>query len=86
MLLRHDDDHATLTIFYKDYNHDIIKNSIAKAKEFIDAQVSEDDTVRYLLAGGLLGIVAATKEEVEWSYRVNLALILIVVFILSYLT
>lgn len=77
---------ATLTIFYKDYNHEIIKNSIAKAKEFIETEVSEDDTVRYLLAGGLLGILAATNEEVEWSYRVNLALILIVVFILSYLT
>jgi uncharacterized protein len=38
------------------------------------------------LAGALLGILAATNEEVEWSYRVNLALILIVVFILSYLT
>ncbi len=77
---------ATLTIFYKDYNHDIIKNSIAKAKEFIGTHTSEDDSVRYLLAGGLLGLLAATNEEVEWSYRVNLALILIVVFILSYLT
>jgi len=77
---------ATLTIFYKDYNHEIIKNSIAKAKQFIETQVSEDSPVRYLLAGGLLGILAATNEEVEWSYRVNLALILLVVFILSYLT
>jgi predicted RND superfamily exporter protein len=77
---------ATLTIFYRDYNNDVIKNSIAKAKEFISSHTSEQDTVRYLLAGGLLGLLAATNEEVEWSYRVNLALILIVVFILSYLT
>ncbi|MBM4265940.1 MAG: hypothetical protein FJ144_04900 [Deltaproteobacteria bacterium] len=77
---------ATVTIFYKDYNHEIIKNSIAKAKEFIQSEVKEDDSVRYLLAGGLLGILAATNEEVEWSYRVNLALILLVVFVLSYLT
>jgi uncharacterized protein len=77
---------ATLTIFYKDYNHEIIKNSIAKAKEFIREYSSPDDSVRYLLAGGLLGILAATNEEVEWSYRVNLALILVVVFVLSYLT
>jgi len=34
----------------------------------------------------LLGLLAATNEEVEWSYRVNLILILAVVFILSYLT
>jgi predicted RND superfamily exporter protein len=77
---------ATLTIFYKDYNHEVIKNSIAKAKEFIAKETTEDDSVRYLLAGGLLGLLAATNEEVEWSYRVNLALILIVVFVLSYLT
>jgi hypothetical protein len=77
---------ATLTIFYKDYNHEIIKNSIAKAKEYIQKNTEQTDTVRYLLAGGLLGILAATNEEVEWSYRVNLVLILIVVFVLSYLT
>ena len=77
---------ATLTIFYKDYNHEVIKNSIAKAKQFIAEHTSEDDNVRYLLAGGLLGILAATNEEVEWSYRVNLVLILITIFILSYLT
>jgi predicted RND superfamily exporter protein len=42
--------------------------------------------VRFLLAGGLLGILAAVNEEVEWSYRINLTLILAVVFVLSYLT
>jgi hypothetical protein len=31
-------------------------------------------------------VLAAVNEEVEWSYRVNLALILTVVFLLSYLT
>ncbi len=77
---------ATLTVFYKNYNHDVIKQSIAKAKEFIGTEVKADDPVRYLLAGGLIGILAATNEEVEWSYRVNLALILAVVFVLSYLT
>ncbi|HYC23202.1 MAG TPA: MMPL family transporter, partial [Candidatus Bathyarchaeia archaeon] len=77
---------ATLTIFYKDYNHEIIKNSITKAKEYIANNNEKTDTVRYLLAGGLLGLLAATNEEVEWSYRVNLILILAVVFILSYLT
>jgi len=42
--------------------------------------------VRYRLAGGIIGILAAVNEEVEWSYRVNLALILVVVFLLSYAT
>ncbi|MGH7858016.1 MAG: MMPL family transporter, partial [Candidatus Binatia bacterium] len=67
-------------------NHDTIKNSIAQAKQYIAEVAKPEDTVRYLLAGGLLGILAAVNEEVEWSYRVNLALILSVVFVLSYLT
>lgn len=77
---------ATIQLFYRDYNHDTIKNSIAQAKEYVANVAKPDDTVRYLLAGGLLGILAAVNEEVEYSYRINLALILIVVFILSYLT
>src|SRR5882724_4409740 len=74
---------ATITLFYRDYNHDTIKNSIAQAKEYIASVAKPDDSVRFLLAGGLLGILAAVNEEVEWSYRINLALILTVVFILS---
>jgi len=77
---------ATITLFYRDYNHDTIKNSIAQAKDYIATVAKPDDAVRYLLAGGSLGILAAVNEEVEWSYRINLALILTVVFILSYLT
>jgi uncharacterized protein len=77
---------ATIQLFYRDYNHDTIKNSIRRAKEYIATVTKPDDTVRYLLAGGLLGILAAVNEEVEYSYRINLALILLVVFVLSYLT
>ena len=33
------------------------------------AHTSPDDSVRYLLAGGLFGILAAQNEEVDWSYR-----------------
>src|SRR5207247_2295991 len=50
------------------------------------AHGAEATNVRYRLAGGLIGILAAVNEEVEWSYRVNLALILAVVFCLSYAT
>ncbi|MGH7804448.1 MAG: efflux RND transporter permease subunit, partial [Candidatus Binatia bacterium] len=77
---------ATITLFYRDYNHHTIKNSIAQAKEYIASVSKPEDSVRYLLAGGLLGILAAVNEEVEWSYRVNLVLILTTVFVLSYLT
>jgi predicted RND superfamily exporter protein len=81
-----DDDYknATIQVFYKDYTHETIAHSIARAKEYIAS--AETQAVEYRLAGGLIGILAAVNEEVEWSYRVNLLLILIVVFILSYVT
>src|SRR3989454_181533 len=75
---------ATIAVFYKDYTHETIEHSIARAKEYIAAHGAEATNVRYRLAGGLIGILAAVNEEGEWSYRVNLALILAVVFVLSY--
>jgi len=77
---------ATVTIFYKDYNNDIIHSAIDRAKAYIGRHMGEQSAVRYLLAGGLLGILAAVNEEVEWSYAINLALILLTVFVLSLLT
>jgi uncharacterized protein len=77
---------ATITIFYKNYNNEIIHGAIERAKAYIAAQARPDDSVRYLLAGGLFGILAAANEEVEWSYRVNVPLIFLAVFILSFLT
>src|SRR5438445_11787404 len=78
--------HATTPLFYKDYTHETIEHSIRRAQEYIAAHGAEATHVRYRLAGGLIGILAAVNEEVEWSYRVNLALILTVVFLLSYAT
>src|SRR5213593_1285689 len=77
---------ATITVFYRDYTHETIENSIARAKQYIREHEGEASAVRYRLAGGLIGILAAVNEEVEWSYRVNLILILTVVFLLSYAT
>jgi predicted RND superfamily exporter protein len=77
---------ATIAVFYKDYTHETIERSIARAKEYIAVHGGQGTNVRYRLAGGLIGILAAVNEEVEWSYRVNLILILIVVFLLSYAT
>ncbi|HXJ36540.1 MAG TPA: MMPL family transporter [Candidatus Eisenbacteria bacterium] len=77
---------ATVTVFYKDYTHETIENSIARAKDYIALHQADTSAVRYRLAGGIIGILAAVNEEVEWSYRVNLILILVVVFLLSYAT
>lgn len=77
---------ATITVFYREYDHTTIKGAIARAKEYIANNTSPDDEVRYRLAGGLFGILAAQIEEVDWSYRINVPLIFAVVFILSFLT
>ncbi|MBW2367736.1 MAG: MMPL family transporter [Deltaproteobacteria bacterium] len=73
---------ATVTCFYKDYSNEIIKQGIAKAKAFIDARSSEADKVRFRLAGGLLGILAAVNEEVEYSYWASLVVVFLAVFLL----
>ena len=61
---------ATITCFYKEYNSDLIKRCINKAKEFIETHTPEK--IRFRLAGGLLGILAAVNEEVEYSYWASL--------------
>lgn len=77
---------ATITVFYRDYNNDVIHGAIDRAKDYIKNHTSPDDSVRYLLAGGMFGILAAGNEEVESSYRINVPLIFLSVFILSFLT
>jgi predicted RND superfamily exporter protein len=75
---------ATVTIYFKDYTHDTIMNALERAKDYITANPVEN--IDFRLAGGLFGILAAVNEEVEWSYRVNLYLVLATVFVLSFLT
>jgi predicted RND superfamily exporter protein len=75
---------ATITIYFKDYSHDTITGALRQAQEYIAANPVEG--IDFRLAGGLIGILAAVNEEVEWSYRVNLYLVLATVFLLSYLT
>ena len=75
---------ATITVYYKDYNHETVVGSIENAQEFIDAQ---SDRERHLPPRWrLLGILAAVNEEVEWSYKWNLILVMVTVFVLSMLT
>jgi len=75
---------ATITVFYKDYNHETVVGSIDMARRFIEANPVEN--LQFRLAGGLLGILAAVNEEVEWSYKWNLILVMVTVFVLSVLT
>ncbi len=80
----HDYKNATVTVFYRDYSNETIKGAIARAKAFIEA--NPIDNIKFRLAGGLMGILAAVNEEVERSYQVNIALVMVTVFLLSFLT
>jgi len=71
---------ATITCFYKDYNNDLIKQALGKAQEFIDNNPVEN--LNFRLAGGLMGILSAINEEVEYSYWVSLLVVFSVVFML----
>ncbi len=76
--------HASITIYFRDYSHDTIMSALRSARDYIES--NPVDGIEFRLAGGLIGILAAVNEEVEWSYRVNLYLVLATVFLLSFLT
>jgi hypothetical protein len=64
---------ATVTIYFREYNNEVITNAIATLKRYIKEHPLEQ--MKFRLAGGILGILAAVNEEVEWSYWINMALI-----------
>jgi predicted RND superfamily exporter protein len=74
--------HSNVTAFLRDYNNASIKNAISKVKEFAkDVKADEESKIEIKLAGGILGILAAVNEEVEWSYWA----ILVAIFTSTYL-
>ncbi len=75
---------ATITCFYKSYNAQLIKDCIARADEFI--QHNKPEKIRYRLAGGLLGILYAVNQEVEYSYWVSLIVVFLACFLLCVIT
>ena len=78
---------SNVTAFLRGYNHDSIKMAIAKIKEFQDTVNSDPDSkIKVRLAAGILGILAAVNEEVEWSYWAILIVIFTTTFILCAFT
>ncbi len=75
--------YGTVLTLFRDYSHDIVKNSIAYGKRFSEGNQGE---VEFRFAGGLFGILAAVNEAVEHSYWTNLGLIFFMVFFCLYLT
>ena len=73
---------ASVTAFLQSYSHDSIKEAIKKLKDYRDKMALDPESkVKMRVCGGILGILAAVNEVVEWSYWA----ILVVVFITTFL-
>ncbi len=71
---------ATITLFYSDFSGDLIRKIVKEARS-LSAKMS-DDQLKFRLAGGLLGVLAAVNEEVERSYWLILFTVLSTTFVL----
>jgi predicted RND superfamily exporter protein len=79
--------HSNVTAFFRNYNHATIKSAISETKEFADEVNSDSHSkVEIKLAGGILGILAAVNEEVEWSYWAIFIIIFSTVFVICLVT
>ncbi len=74
---------ATVTLYFREYNNTVLKDSIKFLKDYIANNPSE--MLEFRLVGGILGILAAVNEEVEWSYWVNMLLIFSTIFIFCWM-
>jgi hypothetical protein len=75
---------ATVTLYFRGYNNQIIKDAIASLKKYIKDHPLTQMTFR--LAGGILGILAAVNEEVEYSYWINMLAIFSLTYFLCVIT
>ncbi len=75
---------ATVTIFFRHYNNQIIRDALSSLKKFIKEHPSQQLTFR--LAGGILGILAAMNEAVEYSYWISMAAIFLLTYVLCVMT
>ena len=77
---------ATVSCFYKDYDNQLIKDSIEKAKSFINERVDDSSKIDFRLAGGIMGILYAMNEEIEFSYWASLIAVFLAVLFLCSIT
>ena len=68
---------ANFVVFFKDATGPTVHSALERAKEFMEANPL--DGVKYYLAGGIIGVTAASNEEVEYSEIMQTVLILMVV-------
>jgi predicted RND superfamily exporter protein len=67
-------------IYYKDIEGSTVLEALSRAKNFIAAHPTPH--VKFVLAGGSIGLTAALNDEIAYSDRVSTLLILAVVFTL----
>lgn len=70
---------SPITFFYKEFSNDMLKEIVEKVKSYSE---NNRGSVKFKLAGGLLGILYAVNDEVERSYWLILFVVLATVFFL----
>ena len=75
---------GTVVTLFRGHSNAIITNAIAQANAF--ARDHENEAIRFRLAGGIFGILAAVNEKVEDSYWTTLTIVFAVVAVCLYLT
>ncbi|MEW5009311.1 MAG: MMPL family transporter [Cycloclasticus sp.] len=68
---------ANFVVYFKDATGPTVDGAIERAKEFIETHPL--DGVKYHMSGGIIGVTAASNEEVEYSEIMQTILILLVV-------
>ncbi|MDB5921049.1 MAG: efflux transporter, family [Massilia sp.] len=75
---------ASVTLFFRDHQGDTIRNAIARINEFVEK--NQVPGVTYLLAGGLVGVLAAVNEVILAGQIEAIALALLVLVIVVAIT
>ena len=69
-----------LVVFYKDARGTTIENAVGRAKAFIASHPMDGLTFR--LGGGTIGTTAALNDEIAYSDKANMALIVLAIYVL----
>jgi hypothetical protein len=75
---------ACVTLFFHDHQGQTIRTAVARVKEFSENNPIEE--AEYLLAGGLIGVLAAANEVILAGQIESIALALLVVVVCTMLT
>lgn len=70
---------ASITLFFRDHTGQTIRTAISRVKEF--AAAHPDSPVKFELAGGLVGVLAAVNEVILFHQIESIALALLVLVI-----